>query len=236
MQVGTPLRLEDRLDYTVRRHFVDSFHFHHVPSLPASSRVLDLGGNKIRKRGQFDIGIYGFSVIYADLVSEKRPDVQADSARIPFPDRNFDAVICSELLEHVPSPHAVLNEVHRILSPGGVLLICVPFLYRIHGDPYDFGRYTDEFWLRTLRDIGFRDIVIERQGLFFSVLTDFIKQYLSEVGLRGRRWTLLRRPIRWTVARFQHWALKHEQKPHVESDPFLSSFTTGFGIVAVRAQ
>ena len=218
----------NRLDYSLRRYFVDEFHFRHVPPLPPGSRVLDLGGNKIRKRGQFDIERYDLRVIYANLSTAKRPDVQADAAQIPFQGECFDVVICSELLEHVPDPRVVVAEMQRVLRVGGTLLICVPFLYRIHGDPYDFGRYTDHFWLCTLNEIGFHDIVIERQGLFFSVLADFCKQYINE-------W---RRPLRsiarWPLALFQPWALRYEQTPQVQSHPFLRSFTTGFGIVAVK--
>jgi len=229
LQTGGPSLQADRLDYSLRRYYVDEFHFRHVPELPPGTLLLDLGGNRIRKRGQFDIERYDLRVVYANLSAVKRPDVLADAARVPFQDGCFDAVICSELLEHVLDPLAILREVHRVLRVGGTLLSCVPFLYRIHGDPYDFGRYTDHFWLCTLEEIGFHEIVIERQGLFFSVLADFCKQYVNE------RW---RRPLRsiarWPMALFQHWALRYEQASQVQSQPFLHSFTTGFGIVAVK--
>ena len=133
------------LDYSVRRYLVDEFHFRHVPNLSANSRVLDLGGNRICKRGQFNIERYNLHVVYANLSTAKQPDVRVDATWIPVQDGCFDAVICSELLEHVPDPLAVLREVYRVLRAGGTLLVCVPFLYRIHGDPYDFGRYTDHF-------------------------------------------------------------------------------------------
>jgi len=45
----------DHLGYTIRRYYVDEFHFRHVPALLPGSWVLDLGGNKVRKRGQFDV-------------------------------------------------------------------------------------------------------------------------------------------------------------------------------------
>ena len=231
MRTGSPLLQTDRLDYSLRRYFVDEFHFRHVPALPPGSRVLDLGGNKIRKRGQFDIERYDLHVVYANLSTAKRPDVQADAGYIPFQDGCFDAVICSELLEHVSDPRVVLGEVYRVLRQGGTLLICVPFLYRIHSDPHDFGRYTDHFWLCMLKEIGFHEIVIERQGLFFSVLADFFKQYASEVDFCR----LLGPVARWLVAGFQRWALARERDARVREHPFLRSFTTGFGIVAVKA-
>lgn len=50
----------------------------------------------------------------------------ADALRLPFADDSFDAVICSEVLEHVPDWRAVLPEIARVLRPGGRLCVSVP--------------------------------------------------------------------------------------------------------------
>jgi SAM-dependent methyltransferase len=49
-----------------------------------------------------------------------------DAARLPFADNSFDRVLCSEVLEHVPDPDAVLAEIARILKPGGIFAASVP--------------------------------------------------------------------------------------------------------------
>ncbi len=92
------------LGYSLRRYFVDAFHFRHVPGLPVGEPVLDLAGNRIGKRGCFDIERYGLPVVYANLSPAKRPDVQADGIALPFRTGTFGSVICSELLEHVTVP------------------------------------------------------------------------------------------------------------------------------------
>ena len=226
----------ERLEYSLRRYFVDEFHFRHVPDLLPGSRVLDLGGNKTRKRGQFDIERYDLRVVYANLSTAKLPDVQADAAHVPFRDGCFDAVFCSELLEHVPDPRSVLREVYRVLRKGGKLLICAPFLVRIHGDPDDYGRYTDFYWSQTLATIGCSDIRIEKQGLFWSVLMDMLRglvyQMVNEEWPRSS-WMhrLLIRLVDWGW----HRALDWDARPEYRQSPFFSSFTTGFGIVAYKS-
>lgn len=49
-----------------------------------------------------------------------------DATRLPFPDNTFDHVIASEVLEHVPDDQRALDELHRVLKPGGVLAATVP--------------------------------------------------------------------------------------------------------------
>jgi len=230
-----PMLQADRLDYSLRRYFVDRFYFHHVPSLPTGSRVLDLGGNKVRKRGEFDIEQYELRVVYADLSITKRPDVQADAAHVPFEDSCFDAVICSELLEHVPDPPSVLREGHRVLEAGGILLMCVPFLSRIHGDPYDYGRYTDHYWRENLSRIGFVELRIQSQGLFWSVLVDMLRGLACQMAEEGRlRFTWMRGPFARLIGQCKRIALTWEAKTTCYDNPFLSSFTTGFAIRAVK--
>ncbi len=230
MRTSTPLNPQSsRLSYSVRRYLVDDFLFRQVSQLPAGSKVIDVGGLKSRKRGQFNVDKFKLQTIYVNLSTQHHPDVQGDAAALPFQTQMFDAAICTELLEHVCNPETVLRDAYRVLNRKGKLIITVPFLYPIHGDPHDFGRYTDRYWLSVLEEIGFEEIAIERQGLYFSVLANFLKLYANR---------MYRRPIRNLVslplALFQQWALKREQNPSIQSHPFLNSFTTGFGITATK--
>lgn len=221
------------LGYTLRRFYVDDFHFRQVPELPEGSLVLDLGGNRIGKRGAFDIERYPLRVVYANLSAAKKPHVQTDAAVLPFADAAFDAVICSELLEHVPEPQAVTAEIHRVLKPGGTLLLCVPFMNRVHGDPYDFARYTDYYWLQALDKIGFRDIHIEKQGLFWSVLADMLRDWAYLKTSRGplqKSWIIGLVSSFMTAAKRK--AMKWDAAKSAEGDASPQGYTTGFGIKA----
>lgn len=50
----------------------------------------------------------------------------ADGLRLPFQDHQFDVVICSEVLEHIPDYDLMLQEAYRVLAPGGTLAVSVP--------------------------------------------------------------------------------------------------------------
>lgn len=87
-------------------------------------------------------------------------DVYYDGGRLPFADATFDAVLCSQVLEHVFTPEEFLREVRRVLRPGGRLLLATPFVWDEHEQPHDFGRYSS-FGLRALLErTGF---VVEAQ-------------------------------------------------------------------------
>ncbi len=212
---------------TMRRYYVDVFFMQHVDALPRQQSILDIGGHKINKRGQFDIDQYDQSIVYLNLTTDKSPDIQADAKIMPFAKDTFDVVICGELLEHVPDPRLVLRDIYRVLKPAGKLLLTVPFLYPIHADPYDYGRYTDYFWMENLQEIGYVDITIEKQGRLWSVVADFLYQYIR-VRQDQKRFTR-------GMMRFLHWFQKRAVKldndsSNLESVRF-NSFTTGFGIV-----
>ncbi len=223
------------MTYSLRRHFIDEFHFRNVASLPNGGLVLDLGGNRIAKRGLFDIESYDLCVVYANLSAAKRPHVQAEAEYLPFMGGKFDAVVCSELLEHVPEPTVVLSEIHRVLRKEGTLLMCVPFLNRIHGDPYDYGRYTDYYWSRTLHGLGFREIVIEKQGLFWSVLADMLRELAAVKAKQPRSqpaW--LGRVFSYALGEGRRKALEWDNQLASKENHSLNGFTTGFGIRAKK--
>ena len=217
--------------YSLRRYYVDEFHFRYVASLAGGSRVLDLGGHRIRKRGRFDIGRYGLDVTTVDLTSAKSPDVQADARSLPFRDRSFDAVVCSEVLQFVPDPAVVLAEIHRTLREGGRVCICVPFLFPQHGDPIDYARYTDAYWRDRLAVLGFSVEVVERQGAFWSVLVDQMRTYAAE-GLAGPSLgeRALRIPLAAVIPLAKRFAVWRDARPQ----PRLPVYATGFGVVARR--
>jgi SAM-dependent methyltransferase len=60
----------------------------------------------------------------------------------PLDSGSFDAVLCTQVLEHVVDVEHVLGEIDRVLGPGGRVVITVPFLYGEHGSPHDYRRFS----------------------------------------------------------------------------------------------
>lgn len=101
---------------------------------------------------------------------DKRPPVVADVTQIPFRDAAFDSALCTEVLEHLPEPGRCLDEIHRVVKPGGSVLVTAPMTVHTHSEPYDFYRYT-EYGLRYLLEKhGFEVVTVRRLGGVVSVM------------------------------------------------------------------
>lgn len=80
-------------------------------------------------------------------------DLLLDVRNMPeIKDETYDGIYCSGVLEHVDDFHAGLNEMTRILKPGGFLMLGLPFRQQIHMEPYDFWRFTEHGIRFMLKD------------------------------------------------------------------------------------
>lgn len=123
--------------------------------LPQGARVLDAGAGACKYRSFFNHCQYesqDFCQYQGELVKYTQPiDHVCEITRIPLPDASLDAILCTEVLEHVTDPMAVLTEFARLTKPGGRLLLTAPHGSPLHMEPYHyysgFTRYWYEHWL-----------------------------------------------------------------------------------------
>ena len=83
---------------------------------------------------------------------------------MPIENEVFDAVLCTQVLEHLEWPRESVKEMHRVLKPGGKLFMTVPMAQDEHQIPYDFFRYTS-FGLNSIcKHAGFREVHVTPFG------------------------------------------------------------------------
>jgi len=99
----------------------------------------------------------------------EKPDIIGTATDVPAPDSTADVVILSQVLEHLDRPFDALQEAHRLLRTGGVLLCSYPFLYPIHAPPYDFGRYTRYYIASAADRLGYKIVSEESLAGFWRV-------------------------------------------------------------------
>ena len=128
-------------------------------------RVLDIGSST-KAYGELFPNSVG-----VDIDESKRPDIIGDAHNLPCGDNEFDVVLCTEVLEHLHSPHIAISEMRRVLKVGGMLILTTRFIYPIHDGPHDYFRFT-KYGLRYLfRDWEIVELTPETSTMeTFSVL------------------------------------------------------------------
>jgi SAM-dependent methyltransferase len=154
--------------------------------LPAGSEVLDVGAGTAPYSEFFDNHRYQTSDWEGSLYQEARSaDVIGPIDALPVVDSSFDAVLLTEVLEHVPNPAASLRELHRVLRPGGRILLTVPFVWELHEEPYDYFRYTCHGIRYLLSEAGFVNEQVVALSGYFSVVGQLVKNWGSITGVKA---------------------------------------------------
>ena len=128
-------------------------------ALPAGGRVIDYGCADVPYRRLFASDA---DFVPADLPGNPRAAVQIRSdGTLPVPDEDFDALLSTQVLEHVNDPQLYLSECFRVLRPGGRMLLSTHGIMVHHADPVDYWRWTSEGLDRVVREAGFEVLRFE---------------------------------------------------------------------------
>jgi SAM-dependent methyltransferase len=111
--------------------------------------VLDVGGaSGVRYRRLVQTERYWT----CDLQALHRPAVVGDAHALPVRGGTVDLVLSVQVLEHCRNPAEVVRECHRVLRPGGRLVLSTVLLYELHGSPQDYYRFTETALRELTRD------------------------------------------------------------------------------------
>jgi SAM-dependent methyltransferase len=99
-----------------------------APILAHTAEVLDIAPSRYTTRHLDHLAPGRYVRMDLDPDADERSvDVQASLTRLPFGDATFDLILCYHVLEHVPDDASAMAELARVLRPGGVALVQVPF-------------------------------------------------------------------------------------------------------------
>ena len=152
--------------------------------LPAGARILDAGAGELSKKkycGHLDYVAQDFGQyegegdgagLQTGAWDQSRLDIVCDIVDIPEPDASFDAILCVEVLEHLPNPIQALAELARLLRPGGTLVLTAPFCAFTHFAPHFYQTGFSPYWYREhLPKLGFEIQELSPNGNFSAYLT-----------------------------------------------------------------
>ena len=136
--------------------------------------VLDIGSSigSFKKSSKFRDVLHSLKnvrvYVSLDINPGARPVILGDAHSIPFLNEMFDVILANNVIEHLHDPIRGVNEMRRILRPGGTLYFTIPFLYPVHEAPNDYMRLT-RFGLERLFSDFSQVEILSRGGWFSSV-------------------------------------------------------------------
>lgn len=186
-----PARWHDRLQID-RFHISQFMRQHAIPLLKPGMKVLDAGSGHLPEQVlRTELLATGASLRTNDFNMGPGVDDAMDVSEMTYADSSFDAVICTQVLEHVKSPPKTVAELARVLKPGGHLFISAPQSAWLHNLPWHYFNPT-RFGIELLLEQN--NMVIETcapQGGHFSLLATNL-HYTSTVLNRVRMTPFLR--------------------------------------------
>ena len=158
------------------------------------ARVLDIGAGQVVEKNH-RAGLHALAERYSRLMAkqdyigleigtESKPAVVGDAHRLPFADATMDAVLLVSVLEHLYDPIRAVDEISRVLKPGGIFFSYAPFYHPYHASPHDYFRITTDGYRYLLRD--YDDVQLVSAGNYIAVLNDVVGYPLNQAGRAGR--------------------------------------------------
>ena len=122
----------------------------------------------------------------------------------------FETIICTDLLEHLPNITVAIDNITKMLSKNGVIIISTPFMYPIHEEPHDYSRPTSFLLDRAFSISGCERICIIPFGGGATLFIDMALKWIDRVGL-------IPRPIKTVIARIAAFALRRVPLKWIDS-------------------
>jgi SAM-dependent methyltransferase len=136
------------------RHSIKQFVQIAAQTLPLVEPIIEFGSYQVPgQEGLADLRCLfpGKRYVGADMRAGRGVDCALDLHRLGLADRRVGTALCLDTLEHVEYPHRAMEEVHRVLEPGGIVVVSSVMKFPIHDYPYDYWRFTPEAFRSLLK-------------------------------------------------------------------------------------
>lgn len=216
----------------IGRWYVNNFVKDIAEKLPNGTSILDAGAGECVYQRFFahcdyksiDLAVGESKWNYSHL------DYIAPLHAMPIPDESFDAILCTQVLEHIEWPRESVKEMCRVLKSGGKLYITVPMSQGEHQIPYDFFRYTS-FGLKSICEhAGFKYVDIKPFGGLltrwayelprFLGLIPSVRKANGKINLRRAAWIPIKLISLVLVRALQYALLECDRFEKRRNDPF----------------
>lgn len=118
------------------------------------------------------------------------PDLFWDGKHLPLESESIDCLLATEFMEHYAHTADILEEIKRVLKPGGLVFTTTPFIWNLHEIPYDEYRYTPYALKRIFKTVGFENIQINPTSGWNNSLATMLALWINcaPMSNKKRKW------------------------------------------------
>jgi SAM-dependent methyltransferase len=152
----------------------------------ASGRLIDVGCGIKPYQSLFDpyvdsyFGVDYPQTMKANYDAQTKADIFTDCSKTGLRDCSFNTLLSTQVIEHIYDTRKFIMECNRILTPGGIGIFTIPFVWQCHSEPYDFYRFTRYSIQRLFSESGFEILKIENlEGAYATLIQTKIVSLLG---------------------------------------------------------
>jgi ubiquinone/menaquinone biosynthesis C-methylase UbiE len=214
-----------------------------LKKIPTNSKILDAGAGELQYKkfcGHLDYTSQDFCQyngkgddhgLQTKNWNDSKVDIVSDIITIPIEKESFDAIMCIEVLEHLPYPIEAIKEFRRILKNNGTLIITAPFCSMTHFSPYHFYSGYNQYWYKQiLKENGFEIKEIVPNGNYY----EYIAQELRRLPAIANRYSKTSSFFNKAATLYSKLILRYLQYCNKKNNGSEELLNFGFQIIAAK--
>ena len=141
---------------------------------------IEFGANKKINRNFLQYNSKKYKITYSNLINKNNNFLSLNLEKKIKHKKKYDNVVIFNVLEHLANLDTPIENIYNLLKKRGRVIGSTPFIYRIHGAPKDYSRYTKDYLKKILKEKKFKQIEIYELGIgpflaSFSLLRGYLK-------------------------------------------------------------
>ena len=142
--------------------------------------IIEFGASDEIEKNFCNSKLKNCKISYSNINSSNKDFVNIDLQKKILIELKYDYIIIFNVLEHLLDPNLALRNLSKICKKNGKIIGSTPFLFRVHGAPKDYSRFTKDHLIELLKSSNFKDIEIIELGTGpFLACISLLRSYLK---------------------------------------------------------
>lgn len=148
-----------------------------------SGDCIEFGSNKKLSRNFLKKDTKNYNSVFSNMFKYK-DFVKINIEKKIIHKKKYDFVIIFNVLEHISNLDYSIKNLYSLLKKNGKIIGSTPFLYRVHGAPKDYNRFTKQYLQKILKENNFKNIKIKELGIGpFLACISLLRGYIKYIPL-----------------------------------------------------